>query len=216
MPYSQSLGRAFWLAFDDYFKFESGQNGLALRYQAMGGYNQPGRQWRQSRRQGTYPDAFRAYVEKNREPIAFLASEQERFVDRFFAGDKEALVSAFRDFAFGILASPTGKYRAAEPVHTMNGGVFAQDYLSWHGFIESALMVNLSPSFWEHLRWVNGMAWELQAKARPQEIYPNQNEPLPDDVTTAIRRRWEGRNADEIAAEFENYDTRPTEWKLPR
>ena len=93
-----------------------------------------------------------------------------------------------------------------------NRDTLAQDYLSWHGFIEAALVLGDEPAVWENIRWINGMAWELQVKARPQEVYPNQNEALAQPITDAITAKWQGRSQEEIAVEFENYRLRPVEW----
>ena len=92
----------------------------------------------------------------------------------------------------------------------MNG---AADYLSWHGFIEGALHLLPGNAFWENLRWINGMAWELQVKANTDEGFPNQNAALPANITDAIRQKWQNRTADQIRVEFKNYDERPSEWQ---
>ncbi len=214
MAYTQELGRRFWLAFDDYFKFGAASNGLAAYYNALGArnYQQPSLEWTRSRAGGT-PDSFKSYVDARRDTFAFLASEQKRMFDEFLPSP-EWVISAFQDFAYGVLASPTAPNRQNEPVHTMNGGIGAQDYLSWHGFIEAANHLRLDPAFWERIRWVNGMGWELQAKARPQEVFPNLNRPLAPEVTAGIRQKWEARSAADIATEFDNYATRPSEWML--
>ena len=212
MAYTQALGRQFWLDFDQYFKFESGQNGLGEKYNEMGGYNRPGMEWHSIITGGSYPEDFHTYVDGVRDPVLFLANEQSEFIKRYFGSDTEQVARAFQDFAFGILASPNAPNRQNEPVHTMNGGLFARDYLSWHGFIEAAIHLLSSDPFWVNLRWINGMGWELQAKARPQEVFPNQNEPLPDAAIKTIREKWEARTDDQIAEEFKHYDERPVEW----
>jgi len=209
MTYTQATGRRFWFEFDDYFKYKAGQNGLAQRYEEMGGYQRPAQEWLNSRAAGTYPATFTAYANSKGATIDFLAAEQKRYFDQFFIGDMADVIAAFQDFAFGILATP-GRFQ--EPVHTMNGGLSAEDYLSWHGFIEGALVRGGDAAFWRPMRWINGMAWELQSKARPQEVLPNINEPLPAPVTQAIRDKWEVRTADQIGVEFDNYRTRPIEW----
>jgi hypothetical protein len=216
MEYTHALGRQFWLDFDQHFKFEAGSNGLGAKYGAMGGYDRLGQEFAAAMDANTFPADFNQYVDKPAvtEAVKFLATAQSDFFGRFFGDDRELVVSAFQDFAFGVLASPNAPNRANEPVHTMNGGLFAADYLSWHGFIEGAIYLLPGNAFWENMRWINGMAWELQVKARPQEIYPNQNEPLSAKVTDAIRQKWQKRTADQIREEFKHYSERPSEWQL--
>ena len=214
MTYTQAIGRKFWFDFDDYFKFKAGSNGVADRYTALGGYNAPAQKWAEARAAGDM-SIFTAYCEEKKEDILYLAAEQRSFFDSAFNGDTDNVKRAFQDFAFGILASPgTTERPPNELVHTMNGGLLAQDYHSWHGFIEAALVLEDEPDFWTDLRWINGMGWELQCKARPQEIYPNQNEPLAQQVTDSITIKWIGRDAEEIAVEFDNYGSRPFEWLM--
>lgn len=208
MTYTQALGRQFWFEFDDYFKYKAAQNGLGQKYTDMGGYNRPATEWVTARRNGNYPTAFVNYVTGKGAVIDFLAKEQKNYFDRFFSGNEADTVAALQDFAFGVLSTP-GR---VEPVHTMNGGLSAQDYLSWHGFIEAAIVRGNDLAFWTPFRWMNGMAWEMQCKARPQEVLPNMNEPLPAPVIQVIRQKWEGRTAEQIAIEFDNYRTRPIEW----
>ena len=215
MAYSQDKGRQFWLAFDQHFKFEAGTNGLGARYGAIGGYNQPGVTWYDSiidQDRAT----FEAYANTNKDTIEFLAGAQLEYFEDHFGGDMDAVVSAFQDFAFGVLASPMAPNRGPEPVHTMNGGRFAQDYLSWQGYIEALLVVRPDDAFWSQLRWINGMAWELQARAAPQEAYPNANQPLPADVTKRIADKWQGRTGAEIAEEFGKYQDRTRDWDRER
>ena len=212
MAYTQAIGRQFWLDFDNHFKFESGQNGLWDRYTALGGYDGPSRAWKGARQSGDFPDAFVSYADSHKDNIEFIANEQQTFFTNALTGGTGDIVRAFQDFAFGVLASPGAPNRGAEPVHTMNGGIFARDYLSWHGFIEAAMAVHVNDAFWQEMRWINGMAWELQAKARPQEFFPNQNQPLADIVTNTITERWKARTAEQIAVEFDNYDDRPFQW----
>jgi hypothetical protein len=215
MVYTQALGRQFWLDFDQYFKFSSGTNGLREKYNAMGGYDRLGQEFLGAMQAGSFPKDFRSYVDgaQVKAAVLFLAKQQSDFLNRFFI-DKEEIIRAFQDFAFGVLASPNAPNRQGEPVHTMNGGLFAADYLSWHGFIEAAIYLLPGDNFWVNLRWINGMAWELQVKARPQEVFPNQNEALPDVVVSAIRKKWENRTAEQIGEEFKNYETRPSEWQM--
>ena len=189
MTYTQAIGRQFWLTFDDHFKFESGSNGLAQRYASMGGYNGPSRAWVAARSGGNFPSDFENYVAANEDTVIFLAKEQKSFFDQNFTDGLPDIILAMQDFAFGVLASPNGLNRQNEPVHTMNGGLNAVDYLSWHGFIEAAIVAKADVDFWTEFRWVNGMAWELQVKSRPQEIPPNQNEPLSQVVTAAIHHK---------------------------
>jgi hypothetical protein len=210
MVYTQNLGRKFWLAFDNHFKFESEKNGLAKKYDELGDYSRPSRVWRESRRAGN-PQIFATYVVEKKAPIEFLAKEQKAYFERFFGLEMEDVVAAFQDFAFGIFASPNAPHREDEPVHTMNG---AGDYLSWHGFNEAAILSGVDANFWTHLRWINGMAWELQVKAGPAEIFPNQNQPLPTRVTQAIRKKWQHRTAEEIAQKFDHFHTRPADWLI--
>ena len=211
MSYTPEQGRIFWLAFDNRFKFEAFTNGLWARYESWGGYSNCYAVWKAAQASST-PADFAAYAQQNRENLLFVADEQEAVFTSHFGTDAEAIVSAFRDFAFGVLASPTAPNRGTEPVHTMNGGLFAADYASWHGYIECVLMIRPDSEFWKRLRWVNGMAWELQVKARPQEIFPNQNAPLDAAITNAIRAKWEARTVEEVAGEFVRYDEMPFEW----
>ena len=216
MAYTPELGRQFWQAFDDHFKYKAGANGLAALYEAMGEYNRPALEWHAARQAGTFPQAFQSYVTANQRPIAAIADEQREFFSRFFGLNADEIALAFQDFAFGVLASPEDpeRKRRREPVHTMNGGVRAADYLSWHGFAEAALLLQPDKDLWTALRWINGMAWELAAKARPQEVFPNRNRPLAPTVTAAIRDKWAGRTEEQIRIEFDNYRTRPDEWML--
>ena len=212
MSYTQALGRKFWFDFDDYFKFKSGQNGLWAKYEAFGGYAAPSDKWVEARRTQDM-DIFNTYCDDNKDNILFVAGEQRKYFLNYFVNESDDIMRAFQDFAFGILASPNTTERPQdELVHTMNGGLAARDYLSWHGFIEAALVLGDEPTVWENIRWINGMAWELQVKARPQEVYPNQNEPLAQPITDAITTKWQGRNQEEIAVEFDNYRRRPVEW----
>ena len=211
MSYTQALGREFWFDFDDYFKFKSRQNGLFERYEAFGGYLAPSDKWIEARR-ALNVDIFNTFCDDNKENILFVAGEQREYFLKYFDNEFDDIVRAFQDFAFGVLASPDSTERPREPVHTMNGGLAARDYLSWHGFIEAALVLGDEPAVWTNIRWINGMAWELQVKARPQEIYPNQNEPLAQPIIEAITSKWQGRSQEEIAVEFDNYRRRPIDW----
>lgn len=194
MAYTHELGRQFWRDFDQHFKFELQSNGLAVKYAAMGGYNRLGREFAAATANNTFPAEFNQYVDKPAVAgaVRFLATAQSDFFAGVFGNDREMIVSAFQDFAFGVLASPDAPNRAAEPVHTMNG---AADYLSWHGFIEGALHLLPGNVFWEDLRWINGMAWELQVKANTDEGFPNQNAALPANITDAIRQKWQNRTS---------------------
>jgi len=212
MVYTQAAGRQFWLDFDQHFKFSSGTNGLAQKYNEMGGYDAPGAIWHAAISAGQ-PQQFVDYVQSVKQPLSFISEAQKAFINKYFP-QTEDLARAFQDFAFGILASPNAPNRQGEPVHTMNGGLGARDYLSWHGCIEGALLLFPADAFWTNLRWISGMAWELQVKARPQEVFPNMNEPLPNNVTNAIRAKWEARSPAEITEEFRNYDTRPNDWAI--
>jgi hypothetical protein len=216
MAYTHEQGRKFWQAFDDHFKYKARQNGLLQRYDDMGGYNQPAIQWGSAREAGNFPKAFRDYALSVQETVAFLANEQKGFFSRFFDLNSGDVVLAFRDFAFGILASPDDpeRRRHREPVHIMNGAGSAPDFYSWHGFIEAAIVLETDAAFWTQLRWINGISWELSAKARPQKVSPNRNEPLPAAVTTAIRDKWAARTDAQIGIEFDNYLTRPDEWLM--
>lgn len=212
MPYTQEQGRAFWLAFDNHFKFEAQQNGLWARYESWGGYNHCYSEWLNARSSGNFPGGLVQFSEANRENLEFVADEQEAYFTQHFDGRIDDITAAFKDFAFGILESHDQPNRGAEPVHTMNGSEFAGDYASWHGYIETMLLLRPDSEFWINLRWINGMAWELQVKARPQEIYPNHNTPLDSAITTAIEAKWRARTAEEMAKEFEDYQSKPFEW----
>ena len=216
MSYTPEMGRKFWKDFDEYFKYRARENGLNAKYDAMGGYDGPARQWVTTRADGTYPASFRTFANTVREPVEFLAKEQNAFFTRHFGGTGDDIVSAFQDFAFGVLATPDDPFRIRfrEPVHTMNGSAGAADYLSWYGFVEAALALSIDESFWKDIRWIIGMAWELQVKSRAQEIFPNRNRPLSESVTQKIRDKWKLRGAAEIAIEFDNYRNRPDEWLL--
>ncbi len=211
MAYTPEQGRAFWLAFDNHFKFEAGDNGLWDRYESWGGYGNCFQVWRDNL---DTPAVFGDFVTENQDNLKFVAVEQEEFFNSHFNGDLDDMVAAFKDFAFGVLASPDDPNRGAEPVHTMNGGLFASDYASWHGYIEAVLVLEPGSGFWTALRWINGMAWELQIKARPQEIYPNNNTPLAQSITDAIHAKWAGRTAAEIAGDFSRYEEMPDVWLI--
>lgn len=217
MVYTPEMGRQFWKEFDEHFKYRSRQNGLAEKYRQMGGaYNAPAKRWVETRAAGEYPAKFHEFVKSVRDPIEFVAKEQAAFFTRHFGGALDDMVLAFQDFSFGVLATPDDPFRkrAREPVHTMNGSAGASDYLSWHGFIEAVLALGVDDALWKNMRWMNGMTWELQVKARAQEVFPNKNRPLPQPVTQGIRDKWSRRQAEEIAIEFDNYEKRPNEWML--
>lgn len=215
MTYSHEQGRQFWLAFDQHFKFEAGTNGLGTLYGKLGGYNQPGATWYDSIVDRD-PSAFESYGKANKATLESLADAQHDYFQKHFGEDMDAVVCAFQDFAFGILASPTAPNRGSEPIHTMNGGRFAPDYLSWQGFIEALLIVRPNDKFWQQMRWMNGMAWELQARAAPQEAYPNTNQPLSAELTNRITEKWRKRTGAQIAEDFGKYLDQTRDWDRER
>jgi hypothetical protein len=205
MAYTHEMGRQFWEEFDRYFKFEAAKNNLTQYYSAMGGYSNPGAQWLASVGPGGSPNDFDVFADSVKDAIIPLATEQEIFFQNHFQSDPDLITQAFQDFAFGLLASPNAPYRQNEPVHIMNGSKYAQDYLSWHGFNEAAIRCRPGVPIWNGIRWINGMAWELQVTAAPSEQYPNQNQPLPADETTKITDKWKGRTSAEIDDAFSHY-----------
>jgi hypothetical protein len=214
MAYTQAAGRAFWLDFDQQFKFGASANGLMQKYTEMGGYSAPSQVWRAAAAAGEMRN-FEAYVVQVAEPLKFVAGAHKKFMQDHFQDDED-LIRVLQDFAFGVLASPNAPNRQNEPVHTMNGGIDALDYLSWFGFIEGAIQLFPGDEFWTKLRWMVGMAWELQVKSRPQELFPNMNEPLYSVATQHIREKWQAYSEEQVREEFRNYNTRPIDWAIGR
>jgi hypothetical protein len=215
MAYTHEDGRRFWEAFDRYFKFESGGNGMAALYSQMGGYSGPSQQWMASISAGNMAD-FDQYVQDVAPVVTQLAIKQEEHFQQYFQSDPADICLAFQDFAFGVLASPKAPYRGSEPVHMMNGSRFAQDYLSWHGFITAAVVCRPGVALWPALRWINGMAWELQVKAAPSESYPNTNKPLAQTITDEVKARWKSRTQAQIDEAFSHYFDRTRTFKAER
>lgn len=215
MAYTHEDGRRFWEAFDRYFKYEAGPNGMGVLYSQMGGYSAPAQQWMASVSAGNMAD-FDKFVQDVAPVVTQLAIRQEEYFQQYFQSDPATICLAFQDFAFGVLASPDAPYRGGEPVHMMNGSRLAQDYLSWHGFITAAVVCRPGVALWPALRWINGMAWELQVKAAPSEEYPNSNKPLAQAATDEVKVRWESRAQAQIDDAFSHYFDQTRTFKAER
>lgn len=214
MKYTQEIGREFWHDFDKYFRYDANQNGLLPVYKELGGDDAAANAWTQSRASENGASAFTNFVNEKKSAIQHLATAQEDFIKKALPDD-DLIVAAFQDFAFGVLDSPDADHRtiAQDAAHTMSGGVAAEGYRNWQGFIEAALELDVDEDFWKLMQRANGMAWELHVRAHPGEDGADNYSRLSDEETDNIRKKWFSRTPVEIAAEFDGYETRAGEWR---
>lgn len=211
MAYTTESGRNFWHEFDRHFRYEAAKNGFLDAYKELGGDGALADALLMARANGTYPKSFAEFVDSKRTAVEHLANSQMAFIESKLTSEDD-IVSAFEDFAFGVLDSASSDHRTAanDTRHTMSGGAYADGYRHWNGFAQAAITLGLDVDFWSFLQRVNGMAWELHVKSHPLETGDYKR--LSDRETSSIKERWLSLSPEQIASKFDEYSAQTEAW----
>ncbi|MFE0796986.1 hypothetical protein [Streptomyces mutabilis] len=145
-----------------------------------------------------YPHNFIEYVTPIKGPLAVLSKAQLGVFDTYYRPGGRGIVSAFADFAQGVLYDP----RRERPVHTMNGNP-PPGYHIWFIFMRSMMLLDISRHRWEQMAPVNAMAWALQTIAKPTQM--EVKEPLPRQVVVREAVKWLPRSVRQLDRDFLSY-----------
>lgn len=210
MAYSTELGIAFWTEFDDQFKYDPPAD-VRQAYAAVfrGNFSRLLFRWRQHRRDGTYPAAFRAELLPARNAVLLLASRQVEVFNRYFAGDETAERLALEDFGQGVLFD--GRRPDGDKVHMMDTGGPQNPpigYHRWHAFARAVVLVGADAAGdaladrWLGINRGQALAWAIQSELRPSQDKPD-NPPMRPDRLRALRERWTGMDAGQLDTAFD-------------
>ena len=199
------MSMEFWFEFDNFFNPSLGEVGddVMAAYRAIGFAFGPVTSWRQHRAAGTYPEAFRDEMARNRAALMQLAEQQLTIFDRHFAGDAAKEQTAFEEFGQGI--NFDDRRPDGDKVHKMDirGDEPPQAYHAWHGFIRAVVLLGADEDRWLGLDRKLGLAWAIQNEAHPVEDDPD-NQPLPPARLAALRDAWLGLDFDQLDDAFDH------------
>lgn len=151
--------------------------------------------WSEMRQAAGYPDNFIAYMSPITGPLTVLSDVQAMVFDAFFWPHDPRLVSAFADFAQGVLYDP----RHTPPVHTM-GSEPPVGYHVWHIFMQAMIFLGIDPPRWRKIAPINGFAWAVQSIAKP--VQTEVNPPLPVRTVRHLAHTWLRRDPDALDTAF--------------
>ena len=83
MAYSPQMAIDFWFEFDNVFKNEPSGEVLSA-YGQLGSIDRPRNSWTAHRKNGTYPEGFRADMKQIQAPLLFLSKKQLEIIDKHF------------------------------------------------------------------------------------------------------------------------------------
>jgi hypothetical protein len=174
MAYTPEIGRRFWFEFDQATLHSPAFMSIALGAGAAGAQND----YRNTRRQGTYPDAFRQRFVGRRPAWVQVADLQTSVIGELLGDDFADIQAAFEDFGQGVLVD-TDPQRVADgdAIHMMDGQVGNPPigYHRWHACIRIIQLLQIGDAeWWEGLDRVLGLGWGVQSFAKPvQQSTPN-------------------------------------------
>jgi hypothetical protein len=174
MAYTPEIGRRFWFEFDEATLHSPAFMDVALGAGAGGAQND----YRNTRRAGTYPDAFRQKFVGRRPAWVQVADLQTSMIGELLGDDFADIQAAFEDFGQGVLID-TDPQRVADgdAIHMMDGQVGNPPigYHRWHACIRIIQFLEIGEAeWWEKLDRVLGLGWGVQSFAKPvQQSTPN-------------------------------------------
>jgi len=175
MAYTIEIGRKFWFEFDKATKYNDAFINM------LGGAGAFGVQdnYRSTRKNGTYPAAFRQRFLPRRDAWIRIADVQTGTIGNFLGTDWSDVQAAFEDFGQGTLLDTDPVRQAAnDSIHTMDvqdETTPPQGYHRWHASLRVLQLLNIvEAASWERLDGLIGLAWAIQSFARPrQQSTPN-------------------------------------------
>ncbi|MFG1670726.1 hypothetical protein [Streptomyces sp. Y7] len=154
--------------------------------------------WMSMAKSSEYPHNFTEYVTPIRGPLQVLSKAQLGVLDTYYRPHSRGLVSAFADFAQGVLYDP----RRERPVHTMNGNP-PPGYHIWFIFMRAMTLLGIDRHRWECIAPINAMAWAVQTIAKPDQW--NVKEPLPRATVAREAAKWLPRGITRLDRDFQSY-----------
>lgn len=206
MTYTREAAIRFWQAFDLAFSPRYGKvsEDVLRAYGDIGSLDLPLNVWRTTRRDGTYPETFRAQMLPFQTQLTLLSNKQLEVFDAHFEADEEAITRAFEDFGQGVLFDDSRP--SPDKVHKMDtGGTTSPPvgYHRWHSFIRAAVMVGADEVSWLPLNRRVGLAWAVQSEAKPENDNPN-NPGLGTERVQKLRSLWMSLSFDELDSSFDS------------
>ncbi|WP_238014376.1 hypothetical protein KZZ52_32435 [Dactylosporangium sp. AC04546] len=198
------LANEFWYQFDEaslYNRTQETKDAFNAIEQYVVGGGEWGfvDRWLQFYAEPGYPGSFTEYVTPIREPLAVLSRVELEVFDRYYRRHDPRLVSAFADFAQGVLYDPRRGV-----VHTMDGydPVGYPGYRVWHVFQRSMMFLGIDTDRWRVLNPINGFAWAVQSLAKPSMEHVNP--PLPRATVARLAARWLPLSPRRLDEEFQS------------
>jgi hypothetical protein len=189
MAYTPEIGRRFWFEFDEATLHTQAMMDIIIRAGAGGAQDD----YKNTRRQGTYPAAFRDKFVPRRADWVRIADLQTTIIGNLLGNDWADIRRAFEDFGQGILID-TDPRRVADndAIHMMDGqaGNPPVGYHRWHASIRAIQLLEIGDrDWWENLDRIVGLGWGVQSLAKPvQQDTPNP--PLSQADLQNLRDAW--------------------------
>jgi hypothetical protein len=189
VAYTPEIGRRFWFEFDN----ATLHTPAFMDIVRSAGASRAQTDYRDMRRNGTYPAAFKAKFEPRRADWIRIADLQTTMISDLLGGDWADIQAAFEDFGQGVLLD-TDPDRVADgdAIHMMDGQVGNPPigYHRWHACIRAIQMLEIGDAaWWENLDRMVGLGWGVQSLAKPvQQNAPNP--PLAQSDLQDLRYAW--------------------------
>ncbi|MEA2870427.1 MAG: hypothetical protein QOH67_403 [Hyphomicrobiales bacterium] len=167
MAYTPAIGMRFWFEFDEATQGDPAFGNLIAQAGGFGVQNV----YRNTRKNGTYPAAFKQQFQPRREDWKKIAALQSDMIGNLLGSDWADIQAAFEDFAQGTLFDP--QRPSGNRIHMMDGQVGAQlvGYHRWHAAVRVIQLLEIGDAaWWENLNRILGLAWAVQSFAKPQQL----------------------------------------------
>lgn len=199
MAYDRELGRRFWYELDK----RTLHNPAFGPLMGQSGAGEIQDRYFQAREDGTYPAAFRQFVQPRGAAWLKIADLQTRVMDEFLP-DPADLQRAFEDFGQGVLHDDAPERAPDDMIHTMDTGNSPPiGYSRWHASIRAIQSLNpADPDRWTRLASLVALAWAIQSAQRPKQ----QDKPNPDmaaDRLQELRDLWLPLTPSQLDAQYD-------------
>lgn len=181
----------FWYQFDEVTYFRQSPQ-LKAAYEAVGKHvgGNPLKgvyeAWiRLSGRSG-YPDSYADYLRPVRDALQVISTAQTGVFETYYGKNPNGIFDTMSYFAQGVLFDPRRAPTESE-VHTMDGDP-PLNYHTWHAYSYANVLLGVDRRFWSAFIPLNGFAWGLQLRAKPDNR--KVNPPQPRRVVARMAASW--------------------------
>jgi hypothetical protein len=200
----------FWYQFDEAFLYKKSrelQDAFNAIFAVTGGVGESDlyQVWLHRVGKPDYPHNFTAIMAPVREPLQVVSRLQLAVFDSFYWRHDPRLITAFADFAQGVLYDPR-RLAVQEPVHTMNGDP-PVGYHVWHVLLRAMMFLGIDRQRWGEMDPRIGFGWAVQTVAHPDEYAVNP--PLPHRTVRRLAASWLSRTPERLDIDFQSFPYPP-------